>query len=120
MKVAAERAQFTERGFRAREYFPHDVIALPKPYADTHLCLEKRGVSRRRIASGQHIQLNVYSNWLGAFPTRYSRTRRSTGTASSSEERALSPQRAFLSKAAPAWSPICSRTSASRSIAAPA
>lgn len=68
MKVAAERAQFTERGFRAREYFPHDVIALPKPYADTHLCLEKRGVSRRRIASGQHIQLNVYSNWLGGFP----------------------------------------------------
>jgi hypothetical protein len=68
MKVAAERERFTERGFRAREFFPHDVIALPKPYADTHLCLEKRGVSRRRIASGQHIQLNVYSNWLGGFP----------------------------------------------------
>ena len=68
MKVAADREHFTARGFRAREFFPHDVIALPKPYADTHLCLERRGVSRRRIAAGRHIQLNLYSNWLNGFP----------------------------------------------------
>jgi hypothetical protein len=68
MKVAGERGRFIERGFRAREFFPHEVIALPKPYADTHLCLEGRGVSRRRIAAGRHVQLNVYSNWLSGFP----------------------------------------------------
>ena len=68
MKIAGDRASFTARGFRAREFFPHDVIALPKPYADTHLCLEGRGVSRNRVAAGQHVQLNLYSNWLGGFP----------------------------------------------------
>ncbi len=68
MKIADDRGHFTARGFRPREFFTHEVIALPKPYADTHLCLEHRGVSRRRIAAGQHIQLNVYSNWLSGFP----------------------------------------------------
>jgi len=68
MKLAVERAAFTERGFRAREFFPHEVVCLPKPYADSHLCLERRGVTRRRIAAGELVQLNVYSDWLNGFP----------------------------------------------------
>ncbi len=68
MKIADDRGHFTARGFRAREFFPHEVLGLPKPYADTHLCLEHRGVSRRQIAAGELVQLNVYSDWLSGFP----------------------------------------------------
>lgn len=59
---------FTTRGFRAREFFRHEVLWVPKPYPNTHAGLERRGVSQRRVAAGEFVQINVYSDWLAGLP----------------------------------------------------
>jgi hypothetical protein len=68
VKVARDAGEFTRRGFRAREFFPHQVLWLPKPYPDAYLNLERRGVARERVLAGRFVQINVYSDWLDGLP----------------------------------------------------
>ena len=68
MKVARDASEFVRRGFRAREFFPHEVVWLPKPYPDTFLQLERRGVTRARAVAGACVQINVYSSRLDGLP----------------------------------------------------
>jgi hypothetical protein len=44
-----------------REAFRHRVAAIPKPYPDSQLILEQRGMSRRLLETGQFLQLNIYT-----------------------------------------------------------
>ena len=68
MKASYSAEPFVARGLRAREFFPHQVIALRKPYPDTLLQLKRRGVKTENIAAGSLWQINLYSNWIDDFP----------------------------------------------------
>jgi len=63
-----DRALLTAMGLPARELFSHEVIAIAKPYPDSQLMLERRGVSRRRQRRGAFTQLNLYSLDLHDLP----------------------------------------------------
>jgi hypothetical protein len=52
---------FAGRGFSRRELFTHKVIAVPKPYPDAQLLLERRGLRRHELEKGQFYQLNLYT-----------------------------------------------------------
>ena len=56
-------------GLARRELFAHDVLCVAKPYPDSQLLLERRGISRRGQERGQFIQLNLYSLDLFDLPT---------------------------------------------------
>ena len=58
MKLARDAGEFTRRGFRAREFFQHEVLWLPKPSPDAYLNLERRGIARERV-------LAAHAPWLG-------------------------------------------------------
>jgi hypothetical protein len=51
-----------------REAFKHRVVAIPKPYPDSQLILERRGISRKLLETGQFLQLNVYTADLYGLP----------------------------------------------------
>ena len=55
-------ALFAGKGFARREIFAHDVIAVPKPYPDAQLLLERSGLQRQELQRGQFYQLNLYTN----------------------------------------------------------
>jgi hypothetical protein len=65
---AGVKSGFLEKGFAAREYFPHRVAAVPKQYPDTLLLLEDRGMSRLELLACRFCQLNLYSDHLAGFP----------------------------------------------------
>ena len=52
VRVATDASAFVERGFRRREFFAHEVVWFPKPYPDTMLKLDVRGVARARVTGG--------------------------------------------------------------------
>jgi hypothetical protein len=52
---------FSAKGLAPRELFRHHVAAVPKPYPDAQLILERRGMSPRLLQTGQFVQLNVYT-----------------------------------------------------------
>jgi hypothetical protein len=54
-------ATFAGREFSRRELFAHKVLAVPKPYPDAQLLLERRGLRRRELEKGQFYQLNLYT-----------------------------------------------------------
>lgn len=68
MKASPPAAAFVKKAFPERYWFSHDVAALPKPYPDTFLLLERRGFPRKVLRSGIPYQLNVYSDELGGLP----------------------------------------------------
>lgn len=68
MKVATDARAFTEHGFRAREFFAHEIVWFAKPYPDTMLKLDARGVPRARVEAGRCLQVNVYSSQLDGLP----------------------------------------------------
>lgn len=59
---------FMAHGFAAREYFRHSAVVIHKQYPDTFLLLERRGVPRLELATGEFLQLNLYSDELSGFP----------------------------------------------------
>jgi hypothetical protein len=75
MKRGCDASLFTARGWRSREFFPHEVIRLRKQYPDTILKLERRGFSPERIAAGRCYQINVYSPRIDDLPVRLFRDR---------------------------------------------
>jgi len=52
---------FAGKGFATREVFAHNVIAIPKPYPDSQLLLERRGMQRQELERGQFFQINLYT-----------------------------------------------------------
>lgn len=58
----------TGTGLSRREIFPHEVIAVAKPYPDSQLLLERRGIPRRQQRRGSFVQLNLYSLDLYGLP----------------------------------------------------
>ncbi len=75
MKTGYDPAPFTENGFRAREFFPHEVIRVPKQYPDTLQKLALRGVRPERVAAGASYQVNLYATRIEDFPVRLFRDR---------------------------------------------
>ena len=75
MKTGYDLTLFTEKGFRAREFFPHEVIRVPKQYPDTLLKLALRGVRPERVAAGACYQVNLYATRIEDFPVRLFRDR---------------------------------------------
>ncbi len=68
MKASYSAEPFVAQGLRAREFFPHQVIALRKAYPDALLQLARRGVETSNIAAGSLWQINLYSDWIDDFP----------------------------------------------------
>jgi hypothetical protein len=52
---------FAGKGLAPRELFAHNVIAIPKPYPDAQLLLERRGVQREELERGRFFQINLYT-----------------------------------------------------------
>jgi len=67
-KHSAPLAQFREKGFRAREFFPHTAAVIPKRYPDTLLLLEGCGMTRPELLGCGFCQLNLYSEWTSGLP----------------------------------------------------
>jgi hypothetical protein len=59
---------FAGKGFARREIFAHNVIAIPKPYPDALLLLERRGMHREELERGQFYQLNLYTTDFYGLP----------------------------------------------------
>ena len=68
MKRSPDADAFAVLGLRPRECFAHDVARIDKPYADTYLQLERRGMSREEALSGRCRQLNLYALDLDGLP----------------------------------------------------
>jgi hypothetical protein len=68
MKACYDADRFVARGFRRREFFPHEAIVLRKAYPDTFVQMKKRAVARH--AGLRPLQLNLYSNWIDDFPAQ--------------------------------------------------
>jgi hypothetical protein len=66
---------FVAKGFRRREFFPHQVIALRKAYPDSVLQLRMRGVPVEDIETGSFWQLNLYSSWIDDLPEEIFRSK---------------------------------------------
>jgi hypothetical protein len=52
---------FAARRMARRESFDHDVIVISKPYPDSQLLLERRGMQRHELERGRFCQLNLYT-----------------------------------------------------------
>ena len=59
---------FVAKGFRSREYFPHQAIAIKKAYPDSVQQLQTRGVPAEEIKAGSFWQLNLYSSLIDDLP----------------------------------------------------
>ena len=59
---------FVAKGFRSREFFPHQTIATKKAYPDSVLQLQMRGVPAEEINAGSFWQLNLYSSLIDDLP----------------------------------------------------
>lgn len=68
MKRSPNADAFAGLGLRPRECFAHEVVRIDKPYADTYLQLERRGLSREEALSGRCRQLNLYALELDGLP----------------------------------------------------
>jgi hypothetical protein len=68
MKVCYSAEPFIAKGLRAREFFPHQVIALRKAYPDTFLQFARRSVETTNIAAGTFWQINLYSSRIDDLP----------------------------------------------------
>jgi hypothetical protein len=61
-------AWFAGTGFGRRELFSHAVVAIPKPYPDAQLLLERRGFTQRKLEKGIFYQLNLYTTDFFGLP----------------------------------------------------
>lgn len=69
MRRDAGAAAFESAGFARGSWFPHEVLWLAKPYPDTHLQLEWRGVAESSaLGASRIVQLNLYSGALEGLP----------------------------------------------------
>jgi len=55
-------------GLPSRQLFAHDVIGIAKPYPDSQLLLERRGMPRFRLKRGVFWQLNLYTRDMCGLP----------------------------------------------------
>ena len=56
------------KGIPRRSWFAHEVAWLTKPYPDTFLQLERRGVGEGAATKGTAYQLNLYARDVDGFP----------------------------------------------------
>src|SRR5271166_1356155 len=75
MKTGYDLTLFGEKGFRAREFFPHEVVRVPKQYPNTLQKLAIRGVRPERVAAGACYQVNLYATRIEEFPVQLFRDR---------------------------------------------
>lgn len=68
MKRSPDADAFAVLGLRRRDCFAHEVARIDKPYADTYLQLERRGLTREEALSGRCRQLNLYARDLDGLP----------------------------------------------------
>jgi hypothetical protein len=68
MKCSPSEDAYLAAGFPRREIFPHSVVWIDKPYPDTFLQLERRGVSRVLASCGRACQINLYATMLADLP----------------------------------------------------
>jgi hypothetical protein len=68
VKRSPDAAAFAALGLRRSECFAHEVARIEKPYPDTYLQLERRGLSPAEAASGRCRQLNLYALDLEGLP----------------------------------------------------
>ncbi len=61
-------AEFVQRGFAAKDVFPHRADVIGKHYPDTLLQLEKRGVPSAELPACRLCQMNLYSDHLAGLP----------------------------------------------------
>jgi hypothetical protein len=54
-------SRFGAQGLSRREVFGHLAIALPKPYPDSQLLLEKSGMPPGVLKRGRFVQINLYT-----------------------------------------------------------
>jgi hypothetical protein len=67
-RKAGNFSLFGGKGLAPREVFDHSVFAIPKPYPDAQLLLERRHVPRNVLAAGQFFQLNLYTSEFYGLP----------------------------------------------------
>ena len=60
--------RFLEKGFAAREFFPHRAVIIRKQYPDTLLVFERRDMTPSELRACEFFQLNLYSDKLAGFP----------------------------------------------------
>ena len=58
---AGDISNFAGWGLARREVFGHLAVPVPKPYPDSQLLLEGRGMPRRLLEAGSFLQLNLYT-----------------------------------------------------------
>ncbi len=68
MKTCYDADRFIAKGYRRREFIPHRVVALRKPYPDAYLLLTRRGVAPERLRAGECWQINLYSRRIEGLP----------------------------------------------------
>lgn len=59
---------FREKGFAAREFFPHRAAIMRKQYPDTLLLFERRGMTPSELRACSFFQINLYSDRLEGLP----------------------------------------------------
>src|SRR5262249_53563039 len=60
-RKSGHRSSFGRLGLAARHVFSQRAVVIAKPYPDSQLVLERRGLSAGRLKSGCFLQLNLYS-----------------------------------------------------------
>ena len=65
---AGDYSDFAEWELARRELFGHLSVPVPKPYPDSQLLLESRGMPRRLLKTGIFYQLNLYTTDFYALP----------------------------------------------------
>ncbi len=68
VKACYRSEPFVAKGFRSREFFPHEAIALKKAYPDTLLQFRRRGIEPAQITLDHLWQINLYTNQIDDFP----------------------------------------------------
>lgn len=66
---------FVAKGFRRREFFPHQIIAVRKAYPDSVLQLRMQGLPVEDIETGSFWQLNLYSSLIDDLPEEVFRSK---------------------------------------------
>ena len=56
-----DRRSFVDTRLAPREIFSHRVLAVAKPYPDSQLLLQRRGMTRATLRGGRFLQLNLYT-----------------------------------------------------------
>jgi hypothetical protein len=67
-RISPPLAEFREKQFTERDFFPHRSALIRKQYPDTYLQMEQRGMTPQELLACSFRQLNLYSDHLSGFP----------------------------------------------------